>query len=89
MNPRITKEIQILRVQNHYRRVLSKYPFNFDEETNNRKRALKWSNIFFNFSNADTSKEVIDMLNTTKQVYPLIENASDKMIIMEFLASRE
>ena len=71
------------------RRVLSKYPFNFDEETNNRKHALKWSNIFFNFSSADTSKEVLDMLNTTKQVYPLIENASDNMIIMEFLDSRE
>lgn len=71
------------------RRVLSKYPFNFDEKTNNRKRALKWSNIIFNFSTADTSKEVLDMLNTTKQVYPLIENASDNMIIMEFLDSRE
>lgn len=71
------------------RRVLSKYPFNLDEEANNRKRALKWSDIIFNFSNADTSKEVSDMLNTTKQVYPLIENASDNMIIMEFLDSRE
>ena len=71
------------------RRVLSKYPFNFDEETNNRKHALKWSNIFFNFSSADTSKEVLDMLNTTKQVYPLIENASDNMIIMESLDPRE